>query len=59
MARGDWGQGEMRCAICDAKLLHGPPLEDLCGTCIYEIRKSLAPSLEELIYQYKTEEVIK
>jgi hypothetical protein len=46
----------MRCAICDAKLIRTAIGEDLCGTCLYEIRKSLSPSLEDLIYQYNIEE---
>ena len=53
---GNRRQGEMRCAICDSKLIRTTVGEDLCGTCLYEIRKSLSPSLEDLIYQYNIEE---
>mgnify|MGYP003626168855 CR=1 FL=1 len=46
----------MRCAICDSKLMSGPPEEDLCGTCILAIRRALAPTLEDLIYQHNIRE---
>jgi hypothetical protein len=39
----------MRCIICDARLNRGPSTDDLCHTCVHEIRKALsADSLEDL-----------